>query len=149
MGRQTGRKTSVGFALCALLLCSLPTQAQTKCYAAGVIEPFNNFGFTNPIYGASGGCVVRSGRFAFSIDANLDRVRKVVGGSGYQVSAQETVRFYVKPKFFIQAGAVEQHYSVRDFSKSRLQPLVGLVNAPDDPQIFSLRYPHHRTSDNR
>jgi len=163
MGRQTGRKTDdgrprtsvggrwslVGFALCALLFCSLPAQAQTKCYAAGVIGPLNTFGFANPIYGASGGCVVSREHFGFSVDANLDRVRKVVGGPGYQISAEQTARFYLKPKLFIQAGAVEQHYSVRDFSKSSLQPLVGIGYAPDESQIFSVSYRHDLTSENR
>ena len=145
--RSTWRLT-LGALLFAL--CTVPVLAQqTNFHAAGVIEPLNTFGFSNPVYGVTAGGDVRSGRLALSVDVNLDRVRKVVGGPGYQISAQQTLRFNLKPKFFIQAGAVEQHYSVRDFSKSSLQPLVGIGYAPGPSQVVSVSYRHDLTSENR
>ena len=113
--------------IAALLLASaLGVAGQaTNVHGGGMLEGTSNLGFSNPIYGGTAGGDLRLGRLVISGDVDVLRVKKTSGGPGYQASARETARFYVKPSFFVQAGAVEQHYSVRKFAKSSMQPFVG------------------------
>jgi hypothetical protein len=131
-----------------LLLAVSSMGAQTSnVHAALTITGTSNLGFHNPIIGASGGGDLRKGKLVLSGDLNLDRIIKNVGGHGFQLSGRETVRYYLS-KFFVQGGAVEQHYSVAKFSKSTFEPLIG-VGYADKSYVLQANYRHDLSSQNR
>ena len=135
--------------LCAPLCIPLAAQ-ETNLHAAGTIQLNGGLGFANPVYGGTAGVDVRAGKAVFSVDLDASRIEKTVGGQGYRVTARQTARVYLRPQFFVQAGAIEQHYAVKQFSKSSVQPLVGFGFASiDGKQIWQFNYRHDINSENK
>lgn len=108
--------------LIIILLCSVAATAQT--HVAVSVAVTGNHGFSNPNLGVSAGTSQRKGRIGFTVEGGVERVRKNVGGAGWQVSGRQTLRLF-KGKWFGQAGATESYYSVRDFSKDSYAALIG------------------------
>lgn len=112
--------------LVVMHLSGLDAQAQqSNVHAAGTIETTGNLGYTNPIIGVTVGGDLRKGNFVLSLDAEIDRVRKRSGGAGYSIAGRESLRYFVGARFFVQGGAVEQHYAVTQFDKSSFSAFAG------------------------
>lgn len=102
------------------LAVSLQAQ-QSNFHAAATIDSSRNLGFANPTFGVTAGGDIRKGRFNFSTDGSLDRIRKNQGGSGYQVAVSEAARLYFHKNIFAEGVTRQWHYSVRQFSKSGVE----------------------------
>lgn len=125
-----------------VLLFALPVCGQTtNFHVAGVIGCTGGLGYTSPDFGATAGTDWRHGKFAFSIDTDILRVRKNVGGSGYSMSIREHGRFYVHKSLFVQASARQWRYSVAAFSKKGAE-FGGGVGIEHRGNLFSLSYSH-------
>lgn len=121
----------------------------TNLHVGFTIAGTSALGFEGANIGATAGFDARLGRrLVLAVDASVLRVRKTVDGLGHQVEGREVLRIYAAPRFFVQGGAVESHYSVTAFSKSSVQGLVG-AGYGSDHFTFAVNYRHDFTSENR
>jgi len=135
-------------ALLLVLALATPIFAQeSNVHVSGVIGTNANLGFANPMYGVSGGGDFRvSNKVVLSADGSVLRLKKNVGGSGYQVTAKETVRVYLTRKAFVQAATRQWKYDVRDFGKSGIEIGGGggfMWEGEDQAGVFAVNYLHN------
>ena len=139
--------TKTLFTIIAVLVLTATTYAQqSNVHLAADVNVSANMGRT-PAAGLNAGGDLRAGKLAFSIDGDAWRIKKTVGGSGWQVDAREVGRYYFHKNIFVQGGAYEQHYSVKLFGKTVIAPLAGIgFERPD--YVVQVNYLHDLTSNN-
>ena len=99
---------------------------ESTIHVAVVVQVSANTGYVNPSYGVTAGGLYRSGNFAATIDAELLRVKKAVGGTGYSEKVRGGARFYFNKNVFAEGDVQFSHYAVTQFSKSNVYAGGGL-----------------------